>query len=423
MKKTLSILFICTGAASIAPAGSLTWSESLSKASVGNPDLGSAESTLKANQEAERAAYSDYLPQLSANLNYSQGNSMSSGSLDLGGSDATSTTYTANLTATQNLFAGFEDKARVDQAKGNTELAKATLEGTKSQVSYDLKSAFASLNYAQSYVSLSADIIKRRESNLRLVQLRFESGRENRGSVMLSKAYLEQSKYDRLQAQNAVESAKIQLAKILGMEDHDDLAVAGEVPLNEPPASPDFHGLAGQNPELKQAAAREKIAAAGLTLAQAGFYPTLNLTGTTADVGPDWFPNRNRWSVGLALAIPLFNGGRDYYGTKSAKENLRAASYARQSGRGTALTKLKQSYATYLEAALKVSVDQSFVQASTEREKIAREKYNNGLQTFEDWDLIENDLISRQKSLLQTLRDRVTAEASWEQVQGKGSLP
>jgi hypothetical protein len=49
--------------------------------------------------------------------------------------------------------------------------------------------------------------------------------------------------------------------------------------------------------------------------------------------------------------------------------------------------------------------------------------YNNGLITFTDWDIIENDLILRQKSLLQTERDRVVAEAAWEQVQGLGVIP
>ena len=36
---------------------------------------------------------------------------------------------------------------------------------------------------------------------------------------------------------------------------------------------------------------------------------------------------------------------------------------------------------------------------------IARGKYTTGLMTFEDWDLIENDLIAREKAALTTRRD------------------
>jgi hypothetical protein len=57
------------------------------------------------------------------------------------------------------------------------------------------------------------------------------------------------------------------------------------------------------------------------------------------------------------------------------------------------------------------------------RAEIARSKYNNGLLSFEDWDLIENDLINRQKALLVSVRERVTAEAGWEQARGEGAIP
>jgi outer membrane protein len=71
----------------------------------------------------------------------------------------------------------------------------------------------------------------------------------------------------------------------------------------------------------------------------------------------------------------------------------------------------------------KLKVDQAFLDAAKTRADIARTKYNNGLMTFENWDIIENDLIQRQKSFLQSQRDRVVAEAAWEQAQGKGVIP
>jgi outer membrane protein len=43
--------------------------------------------------------------------------------------------------------------------------------------------------------------------------------------------------------------------------------------------------------------------------------------------------------------------------------------------------------------------------------------------SFEDWDRIENDLISSQKDDLSGRLNAILAEASWEQVQGKSRLP
>lgn len=431
MDKKLSLLILAFGIlpTAMATAQPISWTESVQRTSVSNPDLESAQSTLRAQQVAEKAAASGYFPTLSASVNYNYGNT-STTTIVAGstGFDATNTTgpgstYTTNLTATQNLFEGFQDQAKVNQAKGNRQVAEAALTGTKAQVSYNLKNAFAGLVYTQNLVSLTEDIIKRREANLKLVQLSFEGGSENRGSVLLSKANLEQSRLEHLQAVNALSTARTTFARILGMEDRDDVEVQGMVPIAEPPSQVNFNELAAENPDYLQAAAREKVAQAGLTLAQAGFYPSLNLTGSSTDSGTSWYPDRNRWYIGASLSFPLFNGGRDYYGSEGAKQSLRAASYTRVSDRDQALIKLKTNYATYVESAQKVIVDQSFVEAAVVREKVSRQKYNNGLQTFDDWDLIENDLITRQKSLLATQRDRTTAEAAWEQVQGKGSLP
>ena len=83
----------------------------------------------------------------------------------------------------------------------------------------------------------------------------------------------------------------------------------------------------------------------------------------------------------------------------------------------------KDAYRTYVEGVMKLDVDQAFVVAAESRERIAKAQYNNGLTTFIDWDNIENDLINRQKSFLQTEKERVTAEAAWEQALGRGVIP
>ena len=378
----------------VAKASPITWADSIQRTSLNNPDLQTAQSTLRAQQEAEKAAASGYLPQLTGSVNYQYGNITTTTLINdaITGLETTTTSsgkassYSTNLTASENLFAGFQDQAKVDQAKGNRQVAEAALVGAKSQISFNLKSAFAGLVYAQNLVSLTEDIIKRREANLKLVQLSFESGRENRGSVLLSKAYLEQSKLEHLQAVNALETARTTFARILGMEDRDDVEVQGMVPISEPPTQVNFNELVSETPDYLQSAAREKVAQAALTLAQAGFYPSLNLTGSTTDTGQNWYPDRNRWYIGASISFPLFNGGRDYYGSRSAKESLRVATFTRVSDRDQALIKLKTNYATYIESVQKVIVDQSFADAAIIREKVARQKYNNGLQTFEDWD-------------------------------------
>jgi outer membrane protein TolC len=310
----------------------------------------------------------------------------------------------------------------VAQGEANRVVSEASLAVTRATVSQDLKAAFAGMKYAQDNVILTASIMRRQEENLRLVELRFESGNENKGSFLLTKAALAQARYDYLQAQQATDTARQQLARVLGRHEAAALEVRGDVPLTEPGQTPDFQALVRQAPGYQQAAAQEQSAVAGVTLARSGLYPSLNLSGSVSRGGDSWSADGSQRSVGLNLNVPLYSGGRDYYATKSAAASLDAAASNTDSTEQQLLVQLKQAYASYVESVEKLKVDQAFLDAAETRAKIARSQYNNGLISFTDWNIIENDLIQRQKSYVQGQRDRVIAEAAWEQALGKGVI-
>lgn len=399
-------------------AQSLAWPRALEIAAQNNPELRAARENLKAAEFDTRGAGSGFLPQISGSARYTD-SSVSGGSTLV----SPTPTYSTSISATQNLFAGFRDQATVDQARGAQRGAAANLDLVKARVSFDLKSAFAQLRFAEDGLALSQDIIRRREDNLRLVELRYESGRENKGSLFLSKASLSQAKFERLQAEHAIMVAREQLAKVLGRGDGRDLAISGTVPIQSAPVDVDFLSLVRTTPDVRQATAQEQVAEAGVTLARSGFFPNLNLTGTLGRQGENWFPDDERNTVSLNLEIPLYTGGKDYFGVKSAVASRDEATATRENTEHDVLTRLQQAYTNYVQAVEKVGVDEDFVAAAAARAEIARTKYNNGLMSFEDWDNIENDLVNRQKTLLQSRRDRITAEANWEQVQGVSALP
>ena len=397
-----------------APPAALIWEASVEEATAGNPELRAARANLAAAGHTATAAHSGNLPQLSAGAGYSNNS---------GSATATGTNYSASLSLSQNLFSGFQDSARIEQGAANLTQAEASLATAKAKLSQELKSTFAGLQFAQDNVTLTEKIVRRLEENLRLVELRFEGGRENKGSFLLTRATLAQARYEYFQAQQAQASAQAQFARVLGRAEPGGLQVIGSVPVIVPGMAPDFRELVQQSPDLLLARAQERSAVADVTLARSGFYPSVDLTGSVAREGQDWTPDKDRRTVGLNLTIPLFSGGKDYYTTKSAASTLEAVASSKDNVEHQLLVRLKQAHAGYVESAEKLKVDQAFLEAAFTRAEIARSRYNNGLMSFEDWDRIENDLIQRQKTFLQSQRDRVTAEAAWEQVQGKGVIP
>ena len=414
-------LLLTLAAAADGPTKTVRFDDAVRLVIDRNADLRAAVATYHSTAALEGVARAGYLPTVSGNIGYSSsgGTQAAPGAVDQNGS------YTAAISATENIFNGLQTVGQRSQAQANTRAALATLATTKARIGYDLTNAFAGVVFARESLKLNEDIIHRREENLRLVTLRFQSGRENQGSVLLSQAYLEQARYDHLQSRDNFRVYAAQLARALGLDDAGLVTADGDVPTSEPSATvPAFTDLVAATPDYQLARAQEESAAAGVTIARGGFFPQLSVTASDSKYGPDFFPEqRERWSVGATITLPFFNGGRDYYNLRAAAETRTANELARANASRQLLAKLEQSWATYIESVAKLKVDDSFRKASGLRAEIARKKYNNGLQTFDDWDVIENDLITRQKNYLQSKLNRATAEAAWNQGLGKGVLP
>ncbi|NLF25901.1 MAG: TolC family protein [Deltaproteobacteria bacterium] len=421
------LLAFVAGAGAQAP---LSFEDCVMDAAENNSDLRAASYKLRASDYRKSAAHSGYLPQLSGDLGINRGNSggiqgLDGGDSNLIGSSSNKTRSTAAIGLTQNLFAGFQTEAAVEQAEADRKISSADLEIVKAQVSADLRVAFGALQYSRNYMQLAKEIIKRRDENYKLVELRYESGNENKGSHLRAHAVLSEARFDELQAGNDIRVSQQQLAKVLGRSHGDDLQISGAVPLDVPESNPDFESLMKSAPEERRAWARQLAADAALKTAKSKFYPSLDLTGQLAreNLHGGGDDGRNRWQTGLTLRMPLFTGGSNYYGSKSALQEVLAAGSDRKSVDRSLLLTLRQTHADYLEAIAKVAVDREYVEAARVRAEIARAKYNNGLLSFEDWDIIENDMISRQKMLLQSEYNRIVAGAAWEQSQGKGVFP
>ncbi|QQR79328.1 MAG: TolC family protein [Deltaproteobacteria bacterium] len=401
---TLIIFITLFSGVRISFAETLTWKECIQEASRSNPEIKSATQNMKAARFQKDSAFAGFLPKISGNGTYSHGNHSGT---TLGSTGSTTSIissssghdlYSISANAQQNIFSGFRDVAKVSEGKANENISKADLQAAKAKVSFDLKSAFSDLKYAQNSLKLTQDIMKRRSDNRNLVQLRFESGRENKGSLALSNAYWQQSKFDYLQASHTLETSQSNLARVLGRSQSTDLQITGDIPLSQPQELKDLDALSMQTPDYLRTVGQKKAAKALVKSSWANFFPTVDGTASVGRQDDHWIPEQNRWTVGLNVSIPIFSGGQNYFNLKSSKAKLLSSEYTRQNTSNTVKTNLTKSYRTYLESVQKLETDRAFLEAASIRAEIARQKYDNGLISFEDWDIIENDLIARQKT-------------------------
>lgn len=413
----------------------LTWNDVVNMALKENTSLSQANQQYFAAQENVQVARRGYLPSIRASVSATRIGSRSGGGgaivsngvvLSSSSSSSISNNYLGALNLTQNIFNGFEDESKIDQAEWRVKDSFWSRERVKSDLSYNLKQAFANLLYAQEYLKLTDDIIERRESNYKLVSIRYDNGRENKGSVMLSEAHMEQAKLDNIAAEDALRVARSTLLAYLNREGFDDYEATGELPMaNIAIKENEIVNLATETPDYNRAVTTEKIAAKEITVARSNFLPSLDLTGNVTRQDQTFFPTRDneRWSMALTLSIPIFDGFADYSATKSAIFSKYAAEESKRTTFLNLVPQIKQAQTLAKQSDIKFSVDTKFKNASATRAEISRIKYNNGLLTFEDWDIIENELITRQITYLQSKRDRVIRYANFEKVIGKGSIP
>lgn len=410
------------GLAAIAAAAQapMTFEQCLQEAGQNNPDLYAGREGLKVARANLLASYSPFLPQVSAGASARKNNQ----ELDTGYQDTTS--YNAGLSADQNLFNGFQDAARLNQNRSRFTQAEINLLRVKSNLSAEISQAFARLMYAQDYLKLAENIASRRKDNYALVEMRFESGTEDRGSLLRSKALFSQALQDVTEAKRQINVAQRNLNKALGRQESGLVTVTGswERIKAAPATSPDYEDLVKTTPEYRNADVQCAIAREQIRIARSGFLPTWSVS---ADYGlsddESVIPRDESWSVGTSIGLSIFDGAQTYFSLRSAQASLRATRSQLTSTANATMAALEEKFTGWKNAVERSVLQAELLEAAATRMEIANIKYSNGLMTFQDWDTIGNDLISNQQNMLSRELNAIVSQAEWEKTVGISILP
>lgn len=415
--RNITLLIILGSSICFSAERNLSWKECVQITRENNITLKLAESNYKAQKELEDVAFSGFLPEINASMTTSKSYAEMSSAQE-------QNSVSGALTLSQNLFSGFLDKNKLKEAQARTLSSSLDWRISKLTVSSELKQAFVLLRYAYDQVLLTKKVVDRRKENLRIVELRYSSGLENKGSVLLSEAYYQQAQFEGVQAEENYRNYRKALYLVMGISEPEEDKVIPEVLAADKTlqAVTDFKNLVVNASEYQKNLASQEISRLTVEKYRASFYPTLNFTGSIGKYD-DQFPlNYNKWSLGLTLNFPLYSGGRDSAQVKSALENLKAGQLQTQEIEKDLLENLRTLFSKYVLSVEKLKVDEKFEKASILRSQIARQKYNNGMMSFEDWDKIESELIDREKAALASKKEILINESAWEKAKGQGVL-
>ncbi len=389
----------------------LTWSNCLAYAQAAHPGLIAA-------RESVEAARFDYLSTRSARLPTLDGNAgITRSETDDSAGSHSADRSSLGLDAGYTIYSGGADSARIAQSRAAFDSAAADWQTALADTGAELKRRFAALIYAQEYVALATQITARLKQNLDLVELRYDSGKEHKGSFLRTRASYRDAASDENRARRDLQLAQRQLATALGRSQFDVLIADGKLAAERPPA-PDFTALLRKNPAHIKAEAQLAAAEASVRISRIPFRPALGARASYSRNGEDFNPENDAWSVGLALSFPFYAGGKFKNQLESARASARRASAALADTDNQTRARLEAAWTDLEDTIERRGVLRDYLEAALVRADIARNQYSSGLLSFDNWDQIEDDLINSQKSMLAGERDAVYAQAAWESAQG-----
>ncbi len=389
----------------------LTWEQCMEQARANSPELVSARAAVRELEYGVASAGAGFLPQVSASAGFTKsGEEGDSGWTE---SDRTS----ASLSLSQDLFSGGANTAKRKRARAQLEIGHEQYRETLANVELQLREAFVQTVYAQELIKLTQNIVERRQNNVRLIQLRFDGGRENAGSLARSKAQLAEAEFEVRQAERTLTYARRNLAAAMGTMEV-AFEVEGILQAAAPEQEPDLNALMRQTPDFAIAQTQIESAQQGLRVTRSDRFPSLAFSASTG-LGGARDLDAGDWSVGLRASVDLFTGNRVSSEVAAAKEQVIQSEMDFMDTANSLMASLQQYWNNYVDAVENESVQKQSLEAEQLRAEISTAKYKQGLLSYEDWDTIESSLVSENKTYLQRRRSAELERARWKNALGR----
>lgn len=413
-----SLLF-CYFCSQVQAQATLSWQDCVKEAAKNNPDLIAAVENVNQQKAAKDITASTLYPQITSSLNAT---SARTASTDAKG-NAVSTTgdsYSYGVSGTQLVFDGFKTINDVNAASATVKAAQEAYRFTSTQVRLELRNAFVNLLNAQEAVKVNEEIVKIRRSNLVLITLRYQSGLEHKGALLTAEANLAQANFGLSQAKRDIGLAQRQLIKAMGAKEFDPVYAKGDfLVADSAKIKPDFEEIIKNNPSLLEAIAKRNSAAFSIKSAYGNFAPQLTGSAGANKAGSRWSPNGDEWNLGLGLTMPIFEGGLRMAELSQAKAAYNQAKENERSTKDAAIVSLEQTWVGLQDAIETVDVQYKSLLATEERAKIADMEFSTGFMTYDNWTIIQDNLVTAKSGYLSSQTNALLAEASWIQAKGE----
>ena len=344
-----------------------------------------------------------------------------------------------NLGASVPLFTGFQIPNQIKLNQLNLEAATADLEKAKNDIRMQVAQAYVQILYDMEISDVARRQIAIDSAQVARLQAFVDNGKASEAELSQQRATLAGSRLTATQADNNTRLAILNLTQLLelptpdgfaivkpSIDDLDRLGVLGDL------VTPDqiYADALGVKPEILSQQLRLKGTDHNIKIAQAGYYPTLSLSGglgtnyyTTSGFKSDAFGTqlKNNFSqyIGLNLSVPIFNRFQTRNSIRTAKIDQENQQLALDNTKKTLYKDIQQVYYNALNAQTKEKSSEEALQSSKDAFMLMQAKYENGKATITEFNESKNNYLKAESDLVQARYENIYQHALIEFYRGK----
>lgn len=380
---------------------------------VGNQNLAASLAQVASARAVLKASGSAIWPTLSVGGGTTRSASESNGRRTVSTADS----LTANAAWEIDLWGRLSEAVKV--AGANYRASEADLAALRLSAQATLTQTYFALRTAEAQQALLERTVAANQRTLELTQVRYAGG------VV--------AQTDVLQARTQLRSVESQLSDVRSQRaklEHAIAALLGQLPsqFEVPPASdparlPELppvpalvpSTLLAQRPDIAAARARQAAAYAQIGVADAAFFPAVDLSASGGYRGSSWShlisaPNL-LWSVGAAVTAPLFDGGQRRLASDQARAAADVATANYRQSVLTAFQEVEDNLVDFAESGAALALQQDAFQAAERNLDIVLAQYRAGTVSYLNVSAAQTSLLSAQSNVLSS-RNRQLAAAN-----------
>ena len=292
--------------------------------------------------------------------------------------------YTNSATLNWILWSGNKVESQISQAKLDLDAKQWGIAKARQQLKFDATDAYFKFMAARDNVKLNQESVERLERYLQDVKLQFEVGVVAKVDVLRSEVELAKAKQNLIDAQNTYDLAMANLNNIIGFPLTTVLDVKGDLGYSRYEKELAFciDTALRQRPEISQVTDAAKSAQEAITIARAGYLPTVS-----AVYNAGWYDskfaggNNYNWSVYLLTNWTLLDSGLTAGKVKQAVEGYKKAQEQLKQTVDSVQLDVRQTYLSLKSAEQSIATSSSAVGLAEEDYKIKVIRYQAGVGT------------------------------------------